>query len=409
MSRTLITACALALLLAGRSVSGQQLVERGRYLTIVADCEACHTDPAHPGQRFGGGRLIETPFGKLAAPNITPDAETGIGRWSDQQFDAAVRRGIRNDGRRLYPAMPYVYYTRMSADDVRAIRAYLQTLPLVRNAVRVNRLPFPLNMRVVMRAWDALYFAPGDFKPDATKSPQWNRGAYLVQGPGHCGACHTPKNSLGGDKLNESLNGYTTQGWFSPDLTPNAQRGLSDWTAEDVASYLQTGHNRYAAASGPMAEEISFSSSLMSGEDLNAIALYLQSLNASTGPAPAVTADDQVMIAGGAIYQDLCSACHAPRGGGVAYLIPDLASSNSVASREPTTLLRVLLQGAASVATEREPTGPDMPGFAGRLNDVQLAAVATYIRNSWGHSAASVTAADARRARAQWGTGATTR
>ena len=167
-------------------------VERGRYLANAADCGSCHTVPGsdHP---FGGGRQIETPFGYLAAPNITPDRETGIGNWSDDEFDAAVRNGRSRNGARLYPAMPYPYYTKMSRQDVKDIRAYLDTIEPVHNAVRVNRLPFPLNIRASMIVWDKLYFTPGEFRPDASKSQEWNRGAYLVQGPAHCGACHTPK------------------------------------------------------------------------------------------------------------------------------------------------------------------------------------------------------------------------
>ena len=174
-------------------------IEKGRYLVTVADCAACHTNPKG-GRPFAGGRPIETPFGIVAAANITPDRETGIGNWTDQQFDSAVRHGIRSDGSRLYPAMPFTSYTKMSRDEVLAIRAYLSTIAPANSQVRTNRLPFPLNIRAGMRVWDELYFDDGEFQPDDKKSAQWNRGAYLVTGPGHCGACHTPKNLLGGDK-----------------------------------------------------------------------------------------------------------------------------------------------------------------------------------------------------------------
>jgi mono/diheme cytochrome c family protein len=198
-------AIAVALLALGASAGPSQsadpqdfaAVERGRYLANAADCASCHTIPgdAHP---FSGGRPIDTPFGVLAAPNITPDRETGIGSWTDDQFDAAVRQGRRRNGARLYPAMPFPYYTRMSREDVNDIRAYLDTIEPVRNAVQVNRLPFPLNLRASMIVWDALYFKPGEFYEDPSKSKEWNRGAYLAQGPAHCGACHTPKTFLGG-------------------------------------------------------------------------------------------------------------------------------------------------------------------------------------------------------------------
>src|SRR5580698_5893644 len=193
-------------------------IERGRYLAILSDCASCHT-VSGSNRPFAGGRAIETPFGNIVAPNITPDQETGIGSWSDEAFDAAVRSGIRRNGSRLYPAMPYTAYTKMSRDDVLAIRAYLNTATPVRNAVVANTLPFPFNIRASMRVWNALYFKSGDYKPDSRQSAEWNRGAYLVDGPGHCGACHTPKTFLGGDKIAQYLEGAYLQGWSAPDIT----------------------------------------------------------------------------------------------------------------------------------------------------------------------------------------------
>src|SRR5689334_16234841 len=206
-------------------------IEMGRYLATVADCAACHTIP-DGGKSYAGGRAIETPFGIIVSANITPDHETGIGAWSDEQFDTAVRKGIRPDGKRLYPAMPYPSYTKMSRDDVDAIRAYLQTLEPVRNAVESDKLPFPLDIRAGMRAWDKLYFTEGEFKPDPQKSPEWNRGAYLVLGPGHCAACHTPKTTLGGDKTSESFRGSPVQGWFAPNITNDERTGIGRWSVE---------------------------------------------------------------------------------------------------------------------------------------------------------------------------------
>jgi mono/diheme cytochrome c family protein len=369
-------------------------VERGRYLANAADCGSCHTVPGSD-QPFAGGRQIETPFGYLAAPNITPDRETGIGNWTDDEFDAAVRNGRSRNGARLYPAMPYPFYTKMSRQDVKDVRAYLDTIQPVRNAVRVNRLPFPLNIRMSMIVWDALYFSPAEFHPDASKSKEWNRGAYLVQGPGHCGACHTPKSFLGGDKISEALEGYTLQGWTAPAITGG--QALRDWTTEDIATYLNTGHNRYAGAAAMMGEVVQLSTSQMTDNDRNAIATYLKDV-AGKAPESAGSPDKDILTAGGAIYRDLCSACHAPDGKGVANMFPDLAEAATVKARDPTTVLRVILQGAQTVSTAQEPTGPAMPAFGWQLNDAQVAAVATYVRNHFG-KAGAVDESEVRKAR----------
>jgi mono/diheme cytochrome c family protein len=370
-------------------------VERGRYLATAADCGSCHTEPGN--RLFAGGRAIETPFGVLAAPNVTPDRETGIGTWTDDQFDAAVRQGRSRNGARLYPAMPFPYYSRMSREDVKDIRAYLNTIEPVRNAVRVNRLPFPLNLRTSMIAWDALYFTPGEFHPDTSKSAEWNRGAWLVQGPEHCGACHTPKTFLGGDKASEELQGYALQGWTAPDIT-SGQGPLQNWSREDIAAYLKTGHNKSAAAAGLMGEVVDLSTSKLTDSDVNAIAVYLKDV---MGPVRENSSppDKDVLAAGGAIYQDLCSACHREDGKGVPNMFPNLAEAATVKSKDPTTVLRVILQGAQTVATDREPTGPAMPAFAWQLDDTKIAAVATYVRDHFG-KAPAVSEAEVRKARA---------
>ena len=393
-------ALALPLLAANHPGSRENfaIIERGRYLTVAADCAACHTDP-HQSTAFAGGRPIETPFGVVLAANITPDRDTGIGGWTDGQFDAAVREGKLPDGKRLYPAMPYPYYTKMTQEDVLAIRAYLNTLPPIRNDVDSNQLPFPFSIRSAMWFWDALYFSAGAFKADPARSDIWNRGAYLVEGPGHCGACHTPKTFLGGDKTRLQFQGYSIQGWFAPNITNDEAHGLGSWSSVDVAEFMKKGHNRIAGASGPMGEEVADSSSRMTEADLNAIATYLKARPGQTLAARSVAVNDPMMVAGAAIYQDLCSACHRGDGHGVPYLIPDLATSSTVASREPTTLIRVVLRGAQTVATKDEPTGPAMPSFGWQLTDAQVAAVATYIRNSWGHAGPALTEGEVRKAR----------
>lgn len=395
----LATACASPLALADDLPSGQDFaqVARGRYLTTVADCAACHTDGS--AGAFAGGKPVETPFGKVLAANITPDAETGIGTWTAAQFDAAVRLGRGPDGKRLYPAMPFPYYTRMTQEDVLAIRAYLNTLPPVHHSVQANQLPFPFDIRAGMWLWDSLYFDPGPFKPDPGKSAEWNRGAYLVRGPGHCAACHTPKSSLGGDRANEHLQGYSIQGWFAPDITDDPALGLGHWSVDDVVAYLKTGHNRFAAASGPMAEEVTDSSSRMTDADLRAIAIFLKDQQGVAASGKPLAGSDRQMVAGAAIYRDLCSACHQENGTGEAYLFPNLAQSSSVASREPTSLLRVVIHGAQSAATAGEPTAPAMPAFGWQLSDEEIADVTTFVRNSWGHAAPAISAGDVRKAR----------
>jgi mono/diheme cytochrome c family protein len=302
-------------------------IEKGRYLAAVADCSGCHTIPER-GNPYAGGRAIETPFGDIVSANITPDLESGIGNWSDDDFDNAVRRGIRSDGSRLYPAMPYPSYTKMSRDDVLAIRAYLNTVAPVHTSKPPNLLPFPLNIRAGMRAWNMLYFGEGEFKADPQKSAEWNRGTYLVQGPGHCGACHTPKSFLGGDKSSEYLQGSYLQGWFAPNITNDSRRGLGGWSVDDIAAYLKSGHNKVSAATGPMAEEVTLSSSKMTDGDLKAIATYLKSIGSEQPNPTPVAANDPAMKAGQAIYRDVCSACHGIDGQGVAELFSSLANSS---------------------------------------------------------------------------------
>jgi mono/diheme cytochrome c family protein len=408
-SRALLLGAALgvpaAALAAGINTQSFNQVERGHYLAVVGDCGACHT---LPGSRraFAGGRSIETPFGHLIAPNITPDATTGIGAWTDDEFVNALTKGTGRHGTRLYPAMPYTYYTKVTRDDALAIRAYLNTVPAVHHDVKSDQLPFPLNQRISLAAWDAMFFTPGEFKPDASKSADWNRGAYLVEGLGHCGLCHTPKNMLGADKTGERMQGYNLQGWFAPDITNDPRRGLGSWSVEDIATYLKTGHNRVAAASGPMAETLNLSTSNMNDADLKAIAAYLKDRPGDASNAPnqtqtaPVTPDQGVMKAGAQIYANECSGCHTGSGKGVAGLFPALAGAPTVQQNDPASLLHVVLRGALSVGTKEAPTAPAMPAFAWVLNDDEVAAVVTYIRNSWGNAAPAVSASEAGKARA---------
>jgi mono/diheme cytochrome c family protein len=380
-------------------------VERGRYLSIAGDCGACHTLPGS-GHDLAGGRILETPFGNLLSPNITPDPVTGIGAWTDDEFVNAITKGTGRNGAHLFPAMPYTYYTRISRDDALAIRAYLNTLPPVYNMVRPDQLPFPLSVRENMAAWDRLFFKPGEFQPDPSKSAEWNRGAFLTEGLGHCGLCHTPKNELGGDERDRAMQGYALQGWFAADLTSDPRRGLGSWSVDDIATYLKTGHNKMTAATGLMAEEINDSTSKLTDADLRAIAVYLkdrpgdpanavQKQDPSAFPAP----QSSIMTMGQQIYADECSGCHKTDGKGTPGLFPTLAGAPIVQQSDPASLLHVVLRGASGLGTSKAPTAAAMPAFAWVLNDDQVAAVVTYIRNSWGNSATSVTASDANKAR----------
>jgi len=381
-------------------------VERGRYLSIAGDCGACHTLPGS-GHDFAGGRALETPFGNLIAPNITPDPVTGIGAWTDDEFVNAMTKGTGRNGTHLFPAMPYTYYTRISRDDALAIRAYLNTIPPVHNEVRPDQLPFPLSVRANLVAWDRLFFKPGQFQPDPSKSAEWNRGAFLTEGLGHCGLCHTPKNELGGDEQDRAMQGDALQGWFAADLTNDPHRGLGSWSVDDIATYLKTGHNKFASATGLMAEEINDSTSKLTDADLRAIAVYLkdrpgdpanaaQNRAVSDPPAP----ETSTMKIGQQIYADECAGCHKADGKGASSLFPTLAGASIVQQSDPASLLHVVLRGAAGLGTPKAPTAAGMPAFAWVLNDSQAAAVLTYIRNSWGNRAPAVTASDASKARA---------
>jgi mono/diheme cytochrome c family protein len=367
------------------------LIERGRYLASAADCEGCHTKPS--GKPFAGGVVLDTPFGKLVGPNITPDRDAGIGAWTDDEFVAALHEG-RGRGRiRLFPAMPYPVYTKMTREDALAIRAYLQTVEPAPDKVEPNQLPFPVSIRLNMAVWNALNFTPGRLEPDPSKSPEWNRGRYLVDALSHCGTCHTPKNLLGADKTSAYLQGGVLQGWFAPNITADSHKGIGRWSIENIVDYLKTGTNPDAIATGDMSEEVVHSSSHLTDDDLKAIAVYLKSVGPAEGDAPPpLDATDPRMVAGQAIYKDSCAGCHTDAGTGIPGLFAKLAGSHAAQSDDPTTLIRVVIAGSQGVATAGAPTAPAMPSFSWRLNNAQVASVLTYIRNAWGNAAAPVSA-----------------
>jgi mono/diheme cytochrome c family protein len=364
---------------------------RGKTLAIAGDCVACHTAPG--GAPFAGGLALATPFGAIMTPNITPDEATGIGRWSRDDFARAVHEGRRPNGAYLYPAFPYPYYSKVTRQDTDAIYDYLRTLAPVSNPVNRNTLPFPFNIRMSMMGWNALFFTPGQFVPDRNRSEEFNRGAYLVEGLGHCGACHTPLNALGANKAGLFLQGNQIDNWTAPNITNDEQAGLGKWSVDEVVQYLKSGQTRSTIASGPMKEVVEKSTSHMPAADLRAIAVYLKERGQAGAPAPApVAASDPRMQVGGAIFVDTCSACHTRTGAGIEHLFPRLAGDAIVLQADPTTLVRIVLTGVRGAGTDAWPTSPAMPSFGYRLDDGQVAAVVTYIRNSFGNAAPAVDA-----------------
>jgi mono/diheme cytochrome c family protein len=376
-----------------------EVVARGHSLTDAADCASCHTlDPAQP---FAGGKRIDTPFGAIYAPNLTPDRETGIGAWSDDDFYRALHEGISPSGARYYPAFPYPYFTKFTRDDTLAIRAYLATLKPVRHTAPPPDLTWPLNHRMLMRGWNWLYFTSGTYEPDPAKSDQWNRGAYLVEGPGHCGACHTPKTFFGADRTDQMFGGSEIGGWFAPRLDSAARGGLASWSAADIAEYLQSGRNGKSHAGGPMAEVVVNSTSKMSDADVQAIATYLKDLPAGIAEPSVAAPSPQQMANGEKIYKGACIACHETDGSGSPHVYPPLPGNANLQSADPLSTIRIILDGAHTVTTPRAPNTGSMPAYKNELSDQAIADVATYIRNSWGNAAPAVAARKVAKARAR--------
>jgi mono/diheme cytochrome c family protein len=373
-----------------------ETIALGKALTIAGDCASCHTaDPAKP---FAGGKRIDTPFGGIYPPNLTPDRDTGLGAWSDDDFYRALRYGVAPNGSRYYPAFPYPNFTKLIRDDILAIRAYLATLAPVRNTVPPPELRFPFNYRVVMRAWNYLFFRPGIIMPDQSKSAAWNRGRYLVEGLAHCGACHTPKNIFGADKRGQPFGGGLVAGMFAPRLDGAERSGLKSWSVEDIAEYLQSGRNGRSHAGPLMSEVVVNSTSLMSDADVRAIATYLKELPAGA-PEPAVTPPPPAqMTEGEKLYKGACIACHEADGSGAPRIYPPLPGNANLQSADPSSTIRIMLDGAQTVTTPRAPNAGSMPAYA-KWSDQQIADVTNYIRNAWGNAAPAVTPAQVAKAR----------
>ncbi|MET0720727.1 MAG: c-type cytochrome, partial [Tardiphaga sp.] len=332
---------------------------RGKALTDAGDCASCHTaDPAKP---FAGGKRIDTPFGAIYSPNLTPDRDTGLGAWSDDEFYRALRFGVAPDGSGYYPAFPYPNFTKLTRQDILAIRAYLATLTPVRNTPRAPELRWPLNYRLVMRGWNWLFFKPGILMPDQQKSAEWNRGRYLVEGAGHCGTCHTPKNMFGADKRGQAYGGNLVQGMFAPRLDAAERSGLKSWSVEDIAEYLQSGRNGRSHAGELMSEVVVNSTSKMSDADVRAMAVYLKDLPAGA-PEPKVAPPPSAqMAAGEKLYNGACIACHEDDGSGAPRVYPPLPDNANLQSADASSTLRIILDGAQTVTTPRAPNKGSMP------------------------------------------------
>jgi thiosulfate dehydrogenase len=393
------------------STTDAALIKRGEYVAVLGDCMACHT--AADGPAMAGGREFVTPFGKVYSTNITPDNNTGIGRYSFEQFDRAMRKGVNAAGENLYPAMPYPSYAKIDEADMRALYAYLQRgVAPVHQSNKPTDMRWPFSMRWGLSFWNWAFLDTAPFRPDPQQSAVWNRGAYLVQGLGHCGSCHTPRGIAFQEKaMSETgasgkyyLAGETVDAWRALSL-----RNL--WTIEDTALLLKTGQNRFGTVSGGMVEVIHRSSQHFSDEDLTAIATYLKSLppgeneipmpNAELPTATASPPADLFRTRGGLAYVQFCADCHRPDGTGVKGIFPPLAQNPTIAAADATTLLHIVLTGWKSPETAAHPRIYTMPAFA-ELADSEIAEILTFLRSNWGNKAAPVAASDVKSMRAEF-------
>lgn len=396
---------------------GAALLHRGQYLAIAGDCVACHTAPG--GRPYAGGLPVSTPIGNIIATNITPSTTAGIGHYTEQQFSDAVRKGIRADGKRLYPAMPYTAYAQVTDDDVHALYAYfMHGVAPVDSKPAPTRLPFPFNIRLSMAGWNLLFLDRKPFMPDPAKGAAWNRGAYLVRGLTHCSTCHTPRNLLMAERSSRELGGGMVGSWLAPNITGDTNSGIGGWSKHDIVAYLQLGHARgKAQAAGPMAEAVEHSLQHLEPPDLQAIATYLKTVPAQRDPADTraidswgvafdgmanqrgtALPDDADQWSGAQLYDAHCATCHQARGeGSFDGGLPPMFRNTATGRANTDNLVMAILEG---IRWQTGDSGVHMPAFAEQLNDRQIATLASYLTQHYGNPAATVSAEQVRVLRA---------
>ena len=373
------------------------LIERGRYLALVGNCTACHTAEGHGF--MAGGVAFETPFGRIYSTNITPDPEYGIGSWDAEAFARSMRFGVRPGGEHLYPVFPYTSFTKISDDDLLALFAYFKSIPAVATPNLDNGLSFPFRYRGLLSAWKALFFEPGPWVPDDGNTENWNRGAYLVEALAHCGECHSPRNALGaveserrysGGRYLDKVPGGEWRAWFAPNLTAVAS-GLLPWPQDELTAYLKTGRNSFVDTYGPMNEVILHSTQHLEERDVAAMSGYLKSLPAIEAEH-AAAADGVTLGRGRTIYNLHCGTCHLPTGLGDPEMAPRLSGGSLVVrARDPASLINVILYGPEEAPLPMKWREP-MEEFQYLLDDDEVAALASFVRDSWDNGAGAVTA-----------------
>ena len=354
-------------------------VGHGAYIMRASDCMPCHTGPGDVP--FSGGLYLRTPFGPMVSPNITPDKATGIGTWTDDQFYRIIHDGIGQHGEYIYPVMSFTSYTKMTRADVMAVKAYLFSLKPVSVKRDVNQLSFPFNIRLSLLGWRIMFFRAGEYKNDPGQSAAWNRGAYLVQGPGHCGECHTPRNLLGAMQLGRSLSGGIVDNYYAPNISADPEAGIGARTVPEIVQFLRTGEEpNLGVAYGPMAEVVHESMRYLTEDDLTAIATYLKGAEKRPVMTAIVAIKPKQAAAGEALYNGNCAQCHKPDGSGVKGAIPNLAGNAAVLAELPDSVVAPVLNGL--------PGGGGygaMPSFAGALNNQEIADIVNYARTAWGN------------------------